>query len=297
MFVAHSAAGARVDITRVLNPSALKGRAFTCPQCGKPVFVRAGAQRAAHFSHHRQCVPLYDAHPESPEHQAGKRLLKALFQGAGITHEPFEFEVPVPMPWRARGRIADVLVEFPMGWRFALEIQLAPIAPEELHERTEDYLRGGVDVAWFLGGRADTPVNRAYCLTRWGAVWGLESDSIVRRTWDAWRQQWEKVSGYCPSRVLHPHLAFVRLLEIWGRCNMDIVRRGFRAQGKLLRSFAGMLGQANSNGKLTRRGREWYPLSLDDVYPDIPRLSPGAIEIARKRAKEKQPQEATSGKA
>lgn len=172
----NSETGVRVDISMFDNPRAElpKGK-YTCQLCGGELFIRGQHTRRgyavrAHFYHARDCDPQYDAHPESPEHLWGKiHLAEELRKEYGEYSNPVvELEVPIPMSWRKRGRQADILVTWPLGWRVAHEIQLAPITPEELKERTNDYLRAGIDVIWYLGKSADTTANENWCLQTFG---------------------------------------------------------------------------------------------------------------------------------
>lgn len=106
-FVAKDLDGQRVDITRIGNPRAvLKSGEVFCQNCGDPLIVKAGMIVRPHFAHYAACEGLYDAHPESPEHLAAKAFLRDRLnvEFSEYTDARFELEVPVEMPWRARGR-------------------------------------------------------------------------------------------------------------------------------------------------------------------------------------------------
>jgi competence CoiA-like predicted nuclease len=90
------------------------------------------------------------------------------------TNVQFELEVKVPEVMR----IADVMATFPMGWRIAHEVQLASITVAQLEERTDDYVRAGVDVVWWLGKSADTPANRNWCLETFGECYSIDADRV-----------------------------------------------------------------------------------------------------------------------
>lgn len=175
--------GERVDITTLDNPKArLKSGDVVCQLCEAPMTVRnehlrLGFKVSAHFSHlpDHECSSDYDAHPESPEHLFAKRYMRdrlTEFYGQWALPD-IELEVPIRMEWRARGRIADIMVSHKMGWREVHEIQLAAITPQELQERTDDYRNSGIDVIWWLGGKADTRTNREWCTSIFGESYSL----------------------------------------------------------------------------------------------------------------------------
>ena len=125
--------------------------------------VKAAMIVRAHFAHKAACTSPYQAHPESPEHRAGKYFIAERVREQLAPDYPnvaIDFEVPVP----EANRVADVMVTFPNGWRIAHECQLASITAEQLGRRTEDYLRAGVDTVWWLGKSANTPANRNWCV-------------------------------------------------------------------------------------------------------------------------------------
>lgn len=170
-FVARKLSGDRVDITQIEDPRAeLKSGEVFCQNCDEPLIVVAGMIVAHHFRHYSSCDGQWETHPESPEHLRAKAFLRdnlaAEFEE--YSSAKFELEVAVPMDWRARGRIADVMVTFPNGWGVAHEVQLASITVEQLQERTNDYNRAGIDVVWWLGNRADTDTNRDWCVRNQG---------------------------------------------------------------------------------------------------------------------------------
>jgi competence CoiA-like predicted nuclease len=158
----------RIDIGSYRNPKAeLPPDDLVCQfeDCAGALFIRAGLQLAPHFAH-RPCAPCktrYASHAESEAHRAGKRTvegyLRAQFETQGIAAR-IEFEVPI----KEAGRVADVLVTYPSGWREAHEIQLASITPQELAARTTSYFDAGVDAIWWLGlgSAADNAANRRW---------------------------------------------------------------------------------------------------------------------------------------
>ncbi|MEO8610104.1 MAG: competence protein CoiA family protein [Chloroflexota bacterium] len=182
----------RVDITQFEEPrTELRNGDYICQLCGETLHIQGAHKRhgdmvRAHFYHARDCNARYDAHPESPEHLWAKNYLaqhlRQEYQLLQVEQPIVEFEVPIEMPWRAKGRQADVLVTWPLGWRVAHEIQLSPITPDELEERTHDYGQAAIDVVWYLGKRANTDINRDWCLHTFGHV--LVMQHYNTEVWD-----------------------------------------------------------------------------------------------------------------
>jgi competence protein CoiA len=161
------ASGERIDITKYEAPRTVFGRGdVVCRFCEEEFIVRHGLNTRAHFAHKAKCTSDMQSHPESEEHLAGKEFI-ANYVRQAVAHfrqTRVEYEYPVP---DAR-RIIDVAFIFENGWVVAHEIQLASITARELEERSNDYLRAGVDVIWWLGKSADTPANRQWCMDRQG---------------------------------------------------------------------------------------------------------------------------------
>jgi competence CoiA-like predicted nuclease len=150
-------------INRGRNDAPLGGKRFECPECGGVMAFRNPWRRRPHFYHlHRNDVAATCslAAGETPEHEAGKYYVAN----------------DIARSWRYSGRIGKVIVEYPIGNRRAdvvfemkdgglevFEIQLAPITPVELAQRTEDYnAQGATAVHWFIGRDADTKENRTW---------------------------------------------------------------------------------------------------------------------------------------
>lgn len=182
-FVGRFPDGRRVDITRIRNPhEELESGSVLCQICGEPMIVVAGLIRAAHFRHYADsnCDGPFESHPESIAHLRGKHhIAQNVAKEYGNDEILIEYEVPIPMNWRDKGRIVDVLVTFPNGNRVAHEVQLASITTEQLRNRTDDYRRANIDVVWWLGGSADTDTNRAWCLEEFGVVFVLTRLAIT----------------------------------------------------------------------------------------------------------------------
>jgi len=155
-----------------------KGRHYICRYCRSEVRLRRPhirsqtVQVAAHFFHLAQeCQSNFEGHPESSDHRLLKMLLKIELLKRGWLN--IRFEEPIAMPWRPKGRIADVVSfernsDTPHVW----EIQLAAITPDELRERTEDYVKAGYEPHWLLGKAGNTPANQQ-------VVWDLLAECFV----------------------------------------------------------------------------------------------------------------------
>jgi competence protein CoiA len=166
------ATGERIDITAIENPrAALTSGECLCQLCRHPMIVKAGLVRQHHFAHVGRCPSEYLSHPESPAHWEAKLYLathlREWFKEYSDVH--IAYEVPIPEV----KRIADILVNFPMGWRVAPRGQLASITTEHLQERINDYTLAGIDVVWWLGKSADTETNRAWCRDTFGFALSL----------------------------------------------------------------------------------------------------------------------------
>ena len=170
--------GERVSMCDYSDPRRdMIGMDLVCPYCGIKMIVVAGLVTVHHFRHASgECTCPYDSHPESQEHMLSKVVLAKnlgkwlpLFECAAVG-----IEVPVP----EAHRIADLMYTFDDGWRIAVEVQLASITTESLEARTRDYALAGVDVYWFLGGKANTNTNRGWCDETQGFVFELEYEAM-----------------------------------------------------------------------------------------------------------------------
>lgn len=163
----------RIDITRIINPRhVLKAVDLICQLCGEPMIVVAGYKRIHHFRHRSECGSEYEAHPESYEHLQTKYFISRNVSQVMDEYSGVSFDLEVKIP--EAKRVADILFTFPNGWRIAHEIQLASITRETLEQRTDDYLRAGIDTIWWLGKSADTHSNRIWCSERFGFVLQVE---------------------------------------------------------------------------------------------------------------------------
>jgi len=147
------------------------------PFCEQSVFSREHKGFVLHFVHQHSCTSDVARHPESPEHEEGKLKL-AKFLKEQIKDEPEQnaaVEVEYHLPNCGEyGRITDVALVYKNGNLLIAECQLSRITPNELEQRTRDYLSVRADVLWFLGKEADTTENRTWLRSVFGAVGRIE---------------------------------------------------------------------------------------------------------------------------
>lgn len=181
MLVAVNQEGERITAAHHKSAHEIRSKypigSLQCPFCKQAVFSRERKGFVLHFVHQHPCTSNISRHPESPEHEEGKlRLAKFLKQQ--ISEGPSQgvkVEVEYPLPkCGEHGRVADVALVYDNGNLLIAECQLARITTHELEQRTQDYHSVGADVLWFLGGNADTPENRAWLRSVFGAVGRIE---------------------------------------------------------------------------------------------------------------------------
>jgi competence protein CoiA len=177
-FIARSkSSGKRVNILEHQNPrESLVKDDLVCPLCSKPLIIRAGFVRIAHFAHKQECTSDYQSQPETQEHLLAKQYLAAEIKN--IWKEYSSASVELEYVVEECKRVADLAMIFPSGWIVAHKIQLSAITTEELNERTKDYTDAGIDVVWWLGKSADTKDNRQWCLKNFGYRNLLEFQSL-----------------------------------------------------------------------------------------------------------------------
>lgn len=153
-----------------------------CPFTGqlmsaKKKHVSKGHTVTAHFAHYGQRKPLDDNYlfdDEIMEKEDGQTFLRGeswqhllgkIIAGQeapelfGINPEAklcYEHRFTLA---NGKWRIADVAFILPGGFDRVIEIQLANITTEQLEERTSDYESIGVEVDWWIGGRAVSQKN------------------------------------------------------------------------------------------------------------------------------------------
>lgn len=159
--------GQRVDITKYSDPrEQLRGHSFVCQACGTSMILKAGLIVCAHFAHKPGSECGYFSHPETIEHLQAKAFIASHLKEWWKEYSESEPELEVPI--REIKRIADIVFRFSGGWEIVHEVQLASITTLELQQRTDDYLRAGMDTFWWLGGSANTRSNQAWCESIFG---------------------------------------------------------------------------------------------------------------------------------
>ena len=152
-FVAEQQDHSRVDITDYSTPKLqLDGLLLHCPYCHSKFTIVATEKTTPHFRHRARCpdsVAQSYFSGETEEHRQAKRFLKLLcLKHLGkYTQAHPELEVRDEIC----NRIADLMISYQFGYRQAIEAQLSRVDVSNIHERTESYLKAGIDVIWFLG--------------------------------------------------------------------------------------------------------------------------------------------------
>ena len=141
---------------------------FTCQLCGGEMVYKHGTQVRSHFAHKTACTSDYEHKPESREHRDAKYkirdLLMTKYPGAKV-----DLEVPLP----EIRRIADVHMDL-NGWREVFEVQLSSITVEQIEARTQDYESLNITAQWWIGGAADTPAIKQWCIEQFGEFNSIE---------------------------------------------------------------------------------------------------------------------------
>jgi competence protein CoiA len=139
-----------IDITEYEHPKLqISKEGLVCPECGWPLYIKAGSIVIPHFCHMPNAPENCTAWKnESLEHDYGKLWVRDCLRreyagkdGVFIVLEKWISEIH---------QRADILVTYPFGWQMAHEIQLSPISLDEIKERTHGYESAGIDVIWWL---------------------------------------------------------------------------------------------------------------------------------------------------
>ncbi|WP_461215216.1 competence protein CoiA [Lacticaseibacillus sp. GG6-2] len=147
MFIAMNAKTQLVQLHTHEEATRLRGNAFYCPACRRPVRIKNGAVMPAHFAH---IGPACEAasEGESADHLAGKRWLAGLGERLGY-HVALETYYPVIK------QRADV-VWIREDTTLVLEFQCSPLSGPRLQERTAGYQKLGLTCVWIMGPRYHT---------------------------------------------------------------------------------------------------------------------------------------------
>lgn len=302
---------ARVDITRIAEPrETLKGKEFQCQLCSTKMIMRSGYNVRFHFYHYRACTSSYATNPETPEHINGKyyvaeQILTALQDFAEFRPE---YEVPIQEVMR----VADVITEFPMGWRIAHEVQLSAITVDELDKRTSDYLQAGIDVLWWFGKSANTATNRDWAIKRNGFALSLKYDKSNEVTSGLWRetlikdpyagdyigQVYEKGDPEHPGTMSSVtaaisgwwnDYALARYYQVWKKGNSGLYKRGLLASTRSIASFNGKTGVGK--GKFFHKEGDLWIVDLKPFlerqakHAHIRPLTDAAVALVQERAR------------
>lgn len=171
----------RVNILKVENPrDTFKRGQIICRYCKEEMVIRGHSNSSSpkiHFMHlSNECKSDFKCHPESPEHLYFKELLSRELKTELKEYEKVTIDLECPV--ESIKRIIDVACIFPNGWVVAHEVQLSPITPEELKERTDDYRKAGIDVVWWLGKKADNSKNRSWCKQNFGECYIIDYETL-----------------------------------------------------------------------------------------------------------------------
>ncbi|MEO6752495.1 MAG: competence protein CoiA family protein [Chthoniobacteraceae bacterium] len=309
----------RVDATRLDEPlEVARAKSYLCqlPDCKQPMRLRVySKKRRTHFWHLSgcECASRLEHHPQSREHEEGVFALREWLQKhlASAFTRPIHREVPL----MECGRVADLLVAFPCGWRVAFELQLSAITLDALDARIQSYLRSGTDVIWFIGKSADTVAVRDFLASRYGfvPVAHFSDEGGIHPKFGhyhitVWPPKGEN-QGYEFEATFHHHAherqglswappfiekltewfrdaAFLRYFVAWSKGNRERFIRGLTLGDAMLKSFAGRLGSANNRHAWKEKDLWTVDQSYFEHYSSkVPKLDKMAVEAMRTRAK------------
>ncbi|GGA98835.1 transcription factor [Macrococcus hajekii] len=127
-----------VSLSGVYTPAdhACTSEQYRCPVCLKPVVLKKGRYKIAHFSHQR-IIDCYKStyKTESLAHLQGKHQLYNMSRGLQVDMEYYLSDIE---------QIPDILIER----RLAVELQLSVIPVDAIIRRSAGYRRLGMDVIW-----------------------------------------------------------------------------------------------------------------------------------------------------
>lgn len=153
---------------------AMKGRSYTCPNCGEEVILKQGRIVIHHFAH-KPPTNCSWAKGETREHLLAKTVIRDAFRAKSYQAE---FEAVVLS--EAGDRRADVLLTNDNGARVAIEVQHTPILYDAIERRTSAYSAVGVPVIW-VGVLSNKMKEDAITVSH-----GMQIEQYVIRPWEKW---------------------------------------------------------------------------------------------------------------
>ena len=135
---------------------------FLCPICGGSVTLHWAmpARRTPHFKHKHLTNCIYEQHGEGQEHLEGKKQLYYYFVKL-LSHKAKSIELEEYIP--ETGQIADILIEFYNGKKWAIEYQRSNIPTAEILKRKELYSNANIRDIWIVGENVIKEIGLSTC--------------------------------------------------------------------------------------------------------------------------------------
>lgn len=133
---------AALDRERIEADVAERGLAYVCSKCRRPVILKRGRIKIAHFAHKPPTDCMW-ASGETLAHLGAKKLFRDAFRSRGL-----RAELEVVIPSLPNDRRADVMIWSPSNLRVAIELQHSSIGIEAIEKRAYSYAREGIAQAW-----------------------------------------------------------------------------------------------------------------------------------------------------
>ena len=133
---------AALNNNRIEAQLAERGLGYICPECKRPVILKRGWIKIAHFAH-KPPTDCTWAKGETLAHREAKKIFRDAFVSGGHRAE-VEFVVP-SLPGDRR---ADVMVWSQWGAQAAIELQHSSIGIKEIEKRAYSYAGEGLAQAW-----------------------------------------------------------------------------------------------------------------------------------------------------
>jgi len=120
---------------------------YFCVYCKKPMYIKSGPKRKAHFAHVTSCEFL-GSEPESEAHYQAKKMLAQWLQEQGI-------QVEMEYGFSKIKRIADLYFVWDTK-QYVIEIQKSSLSGQVFQQRTQDYESLNITILWvFIGELAE----------------------------------------------------------------------------------------------------------------------------------------------